>query len=201
VAVGTLDPAGLSSLWHESWPACPPIADWLKGAYPDQWVRFHSLPGSKRYADDEQEYAELLGRHNTILDELVDLDFRTAGRLLVVTCQWSHSATPVRREADLDRLQPNALYWTAVCQEDDGDFVSWRHLYVTELQWTRGSLDPILRYVVDDRTAGVMVTGLGLTWIYHPYDGGADVLLPTTAARDALRGRHAGWLSSHPAGL
>ena len=24
-------------------------------------MRFHSLPGSKRYADDEAEYAELLG--------------------------------------------------------------------------------------------------------------------------------------------
>lgn len=33
-------------------------------------MRFHSLPDSKRYAESEDEYAIVLDRYNTILDEL-----------------------------------------------------------------------------------------------------------------------------------
>lgn len=42
-----------------------------------------------------------------------------------------------------------------------------------------------------------MIADSCLERIHHPYDGGSDVLLPTTAERDVLR-HHARWLSSHP---
>ena len=45
------------------------------------------------------------------------------------------------------------------------------------------------------------ITDLSLERIHHPYDGGADVLLPTTAERDALIQRHTDWLSRHPNGF
>lgn len=38
-------------------------------------------------------------------------------------------------------------------------------------------------------------------WLYHPYDGGVDVILPTPAERDTLKERHQTWLSTHPSGL
>ncbi|MEU9732357.1 hypothetical protein [Streptomyces sp. NPDC048002] len=47
----------------------------------------------------------------------------------------------------------------------------------------------------------MFVTDTELERIHHPYDGGADVVLATPAERDALRERHAGWLSAHPDGL
>ncbi|TQS31246.1 hypothetical protein FLW16_00640 [Microbispora sp. KK1-11] len=40
-----------------------------------------------------------------------------------------------------------------------------------------------------------------LRWLYHPYDGGADVIAPTRTERDALKERHRDWLSAHPLGL
>ncbi|OLZ69226.1 hypothetical protein AVW11_10610 [Streptomyces amritsarensis] len=40
----------------------------------------------------------------------------------------------------------------------------------------------------------------GLTRIHHPYDGGADVILPTPEERDRLCTRHSAWLSAHPSG-
>jgi hypothetical protein len=36
----------------------------------DRWVRFHSLPESKRYPDSQAEYAIELDRHYTVLSEL-----------------------------------------------------------------------------------------------------------------------------------
>lgn len=47
-----------------------PLGYELPGAYSDQWVRFHSLPESRRYADSDAEYAEILRRHRTVLREL-----------------------------------------------------------------------------------------------------------------------------------
>ena len=40
-----------------------------------------------------------------------------------------------------------------------------------------------------------------LRWVYHPYDGGADVLTTLAPRRDALRARYRDWLSPHPGGL
>jgi hypothetical protein len=78
---------------------------------------------------------------------------------------------------------------------------SWMHLYASETPWTQGCLDPLLRHVADDVIDNVLVCDVDLSWLYHPYDGGMDVVLPTTADRHALRSRHQHWLSAHPQGL
>jgi hypothetical protein len=49
--------------------------------------------------------------------------------------------------------------------------------------------------------ANVLLADAGLRWLYHPYDGGMDVMLPSTAERDVLRDRYRDWLSVHPSGL
>jgi hypothetical protein len=66
---------------------------------------------------------------------------------------------------------------------------------------TTGCVDTLLRHVADYVIANVLVADTGLRWLYHPYDGGMDVLLPTTLKRDALRDRHLDWLSMRPDGL
>lgn len=106
----------LSVLWQQQWPGCPPLADTLKHAYRDRWLRFHSLPESKRYPDHDAEYKI------------------------------------------------------------------------------------VLHAVADDATSGVMITSLSFDRIHHPYDGGSDVLLATTIERDAMKHRHADWLSDYPLG-
>ncbi|MGW6733237.1 DUF3885 domain-containing protein [Streptomyces sp. NPDC055013] len=63
-----LDRDCLSALWQRQFPKGPPIAHELRAAYSDRWVRFHSLPDSKRYPESEDEYAIVLHRYNTVLD-------------------------------------------------------------------------------------------------------------------------------------
>ena len=78
-------------------------------------MRFHSLPGSKRYADSEDEYAELLHRHLTMLAELLTRDGTGAEReLLVVTASWSGGPAPTPREAELAGVLPAADHWTSI---------------------------------------------------------------------------------------
>ncbi|MEV0049812.1 hypothetical protein AB0H34_04850 [Saccharopolyspora shandongensis] len=189
----------LLGLWQRRWPLCPPLADGLKHAYRDRWVRFHSLPGSKRYPDTADEYTTLLDRHNTILDELF-----TGQEVYLITCDWSDSPEPGARPDEHARLQPDARHWTSVRtnpDETDPDFVSYTHLFVSRIVWRRGAVDDLLRSVADDVSGGGMIADSSLERIHHPYDGGSDVLLPTTAERDVLRHRYARWLSSHPEGF
>ncbi|WP_123564046.1 DUF3885 domain-containing protein [Kitasatospora cineracea] len=154
-------------------------------------MRFHSLPGSKRYAEGEEEYAVVLDRYNTVLDELF-----AGADVYVVTPEWT-SAPDVpshRRVAD---------HWRSllVADDPDPDFRTYCHLFAVRRPWRRGCIDDLLRDVADDRTAGVLITDTRMLRIHHPYDGGADVFLGSPEERDGMRDRHAGWLSGHPAGL
>jgi hypothetical protein len=164
----------------------------------DQWVRFHALPGSKRYPNTDAEYDIVLARHNTVLTELI-----TDSIVLVVTAGYSDQPEPQdsSRSAETAAAHPAGAYWTSVCTDDDPDSPYWMHLYASETPWSVGCLDELLRQVADDVIGNVMIADVALRWLYHPYDGGMDVILPTSAERDALRSRHRDWLSSHPSGL
>jgi hypothetical protein len=47
----------------------------------------------------------------------------------------------------------------------------------------------------------VIIAPADLAWLYHPYDGGADVITRYKGERDALARRHSDWLPANPAGL
>lgn len=163
----------------------------------DRWVRFHSLPGSKRYAEDDSEYATILHRHNALLDELSG----PAADLQVITLEVASSPVPRRRTPMLQDLLPEAECWSVLSWPDLDPELAFAHAYVSRVAWQPRRLDQLLRTVADDQIAHVIITPPDLAWLYAPYDGGADVLLANAALRDDLRDRHRQWLSSHPGGL
>lgn len=195
-SVRLVDDQDLLDRWNAVWPDCQPIADWIRGSYPERWVRFHSLPGSKRYAETDDERRTLLSRYNTVLDELF-----SGQHVYVISPDWDDRPQPVSRSAEHDGWHPGARLWTSICIDSEPGYELFWHLYVSEVRWNTGLLDPLLRAVADDQTAGVMIADSSLRKIHHPYDGGADVLLVDLVERDAMRDRHRAWLSSHPSGL
>lgn len=174
------------------------MADDLRAVYRDRWVRFHSLPESKRYPETDAEYAIALDRYNTVLDELF------AGQEVhVVTADWSNTESLPPRSPDHAGRHPGSRHWVSFYSDPDPDpeFQRYTHLYASRIPWRRGCVDELLRSVADDVAGGVFITDLALRRIHHPYDGGADVILTTTAERDELKARHTSWLSKHPLGL
>jgi hypothetical protein len=158
----------------------------LKTQFGDRWVRFHCLPESKRYAENESEYAVILDRYNTVLDGL----FNGGGVYMV---KVKYDGEPEWSE------HPQA--WRTVVSEEDPEFGNtYAHLFLARSEWRRGLIDEALRRVADYQDVGGVVTDLEARWLFHPYDGGMDVIAPTTADRDALRDRHRDWLSNHPQG-
>ncbi|MDF3145053.1 MULTISPECIES: hypothetical protein [unclassified Streptomyces] len=192
-------PTLLAALWRERRPSGPPLAHTFRSTYADRWVRFHSLPGSKRYPESEGEYATALERYNTILDELF-----AGTEVFVVTADWSDTPNgPAHHPEPRQALHADGVRWWNEPDEDDPhpQFHTHTRLYADRRPWRHGCADELLRAVADDGLAGVFLTDTDLRRIHHPYDGGADVILATSAERDQLRDRHTDWLSTHPACL
>lgn len=194
-----VDPSLLAALWRARRPSGPPLAHTFRTTYADRWVRFHSLPDSKRCPESADEYAIVLDRYGTILDALF------AGTdVFVVTMDWSDAPTgPSGLPSPLQELHPEGTHWWTESEVDDPDpeFHTHTRLWADRRPWRHGCLDDLLRAVADEVVVEVFVTDTELRRIHHPYDGGADVILDTPAERDELCGRYADWLSRHPTGL
>lgn len=93
-------------------------------------MRFHTLPGSKRYPDTEGEYKVVLDRHNTVVAELA-----ADGSVLVVSAGYSGHPDPGGdvRDRTTAACSTRAVYWTSVLTDPDPEPGSWMHLYVEDV--------------------------------------------------------------------
>ncbi|MFT3899672.1 MAG: hypothetical protein QM728_05425 [Gordonia sp. (in: high G+C Gram-positive bacteria)] len=182
------DAAAFDDAWHTRWPDARPVGYELRDAAAGSWVRFHSLPESKRYAETDAERAEVLRRHLVVLRELCDAASADPADLRVVTATFSESAE-------------QQSYWQSVRLDLDDPESWWAHLRVRRTGLESAELRALLRRVADDEAQGVIIAPPDAAWLYHPYDGGADVIAPDAHLRDELKRDHADWLSSHPLGL
>jgi len=186
--------------WNRCLPGCEPIAHHLPAKFPERWVRFHSLPGSKRYPENESEYATVLERHNRILGDLAP----SGDTLALLTTGYSETAEPIRPHPTLVAFDPFAVSWRTIAMHDlDANFggpIFW-HVFVSRWDWTPGLFDPLVRRIADDVIANVMIVPLDCRWLLHPYDGGMDVILESSAARDKLKAGYPDWLSAREDGL
>jgi hypothetical protein len=185
-----------NTYWNQEYPEMWPLAYKFKEVYKERWVRFHSLPQSKRYAETHEERAIILKRHNTLLE---DLNSSQPNVLLLLTSEWSWD-TPVLlgpTQKSLLELDPGAVVWKSSHVNEDE---MYHHVFISEWIWHNGVFDSILRLVANDVVANVMIVNISGKWLYHPYDGGADVILSSTAERNILRDKYASWLSKHPLG-
>lgn len=194
------DGAGLTERWESRWPSCRPIGHELRTSAATRWLRFHSLPGAKRYAETPEERAEVLSRHNIVLSHLFGL-VEAADEppvALTITCAWGDRADRGRKP-DLVAADPAASFWRSYQRDPEPDHSAVStHLWTSTRPWSPGSLDELLTLVADGRTVDVIIAPPSFAWLYHPYDGGADVIAASTVKRDRLAARYQSWLSPDP---
>jgi len=183
----------LTKYWNSHFEGLAPEAHNLKHEFKDRWVRFHSLPESKRYPDFKSEYQEVLTRYNSLLIELFGLQ----SSLLVVLPEYSDSVKPTKPEKELYELFPNSQYWCSVAQHEEEFY--W-HLHAAEVTLNSQELNSLFRLVANDEVGNIIIVGIAANTVFHPYDGGADVILPSTEQRNELKNKFSMWLSAHPEG-
>jgi hypothetical protein len=139
-----------------------------------------------------------------VLAELLSHEGADQSReLVVVTASWSDAPRPAPRAAEVAGALPAAAYWTSVLTDDGIPAEeTWTHLWASAARLHGEELPRLLRLVADDATGGVIViTTAEMGWLYHPYDGGADIIAASPVHRDQLRRAHTDWLSAHRSGL
>ncbi len=189
----------LNTYWNQEFPNTWPLAYQFKEMYPDRWVRFHSLPDSKRYAENDVEYTTILERHNTVID---DLNGAQSLSVLLVTAA-SDSPDFESIASNSSQFVSKSYFWKSLAmgQLNAGwDESTYWHLFVSKHIWHKGIFDPMLKLVADDSMTNVMIINMEHKWLYHPYDGGADIILVSKEERDILKSKYKMWLSNHPAG-
>jgi hypothetical protein len=179
----------LSANWDSRWGGSP-IAYELRDRWADRWVRFHSLPDSKRYAETEEEYRILLDRHHTVLTGL-----GVGDGLYAIAGYFEDTAGRSRPDPS---VHPGAVLWQTLQPNHETFFELPVQLYASKVSRDRTELDPFLRAVADEALSYAIIAPTDLRWLYHPYDGGADVIAPGPHDRDMLRARHSSWLSAYP---
>lgn len=175
-------------LWSSSFPGCEPIAHLLRTQLPQRWVRFHSLPESKRYPEHASEFETVLQRHEAVLNALA----APSKPLVLLTTEFSCVSTPSHPPAQF----VHAGFWRSVSVEG-----AWWHVYAEELNWKPGLFDPLIRRASDNEIGNLMICDASCEWILHPYDGGMDVILSSGRFRDQLKAEFRDWLSRHESGL
>jgi hypothetical protein len=188
----------LVELTNAAFGHLPPVGHVLRSAISDRWLRVHSLPDSKRYAETDAEYDELLRRHNELALEVLGPD----NRALLFLHAWGDVA-------DFPSIF-SEFGWAAQLELNDAtpavhpsSEVDDPNLLVAgfSIHWSPQAWDSLLRDVADDRLPSIVLLNPATSEAYAPYDGGADLFLADPQRVETLSTRWAAWLSKHPDGL
>ncbi|HEY9685137.1 MAG TPA: hypothetical protein V6C86_26420 [Oculatellaceae cyanobacterium] len=170
---------GWKTWWEQQFPDSPPVSFLLRQLYGERWLRIHSLPSSKRYAESELEYEELVRRHNIVATETL-----VEGS----ACYLIHGFPVEETEENI---------WYEILREYLADSVTLQ-FDATEIVWKSGVIDQLILDVADDRTDYVLIVARDSKRIYAPYDGGADLFFADEQERNKRKEAYQEWLPSLP---
>jgi hypothetical protein len=167
----------VNSAWESICGNFPPVAHLLKFEFNDSWIRFHALPDSKRYPDSEGDLKSIIEFHNSILSNFYQ--FNDVAYLITTVYIEDPDSSRFREIPDIEQIDPNYSFWKTVSLhevENDPDFPNYWNAFASEWKWENGIFDGIFTCVANDRLFNVLIVSPKSGLIYHPYDGGCDII-------------------------
>jgi hypothetical protein len=191
-----------NKFWTSTYPDTTLIQHHFRHDYPDRWFRIHSLPNSKRYAEDETEWNILLDRQNEIIADLLN----DSSNFILVT--GGHSSDrykemyPIEevnsiREMQFVTLHPIDFHKINADEYENGQLYT---PMFNEQNWQLHKFDHLLKDIAEDNLRAFFVS-IDKEVIIAPYDGGVDLILKDTTIRDYYKQKYSNWLSAREDGL
>ncbi|MFL9458957.1 hypothetical protein AB0758_49290 [Tolypothrix bouteillei VB521301_2] len=182
--------------WQKFYGADPPVAHLLRSKIPDRWLRIHSLPESKRYAQTPDEYEILLSRHNTVATEVLGVQTRCQ---LFVSQYGEHPQSSVDTQ-DVPQLEDLAFtFFDSLVDPTEPEMIM--NIWCAPVLWSSGQFDNLIKAVADYNAPFILFASLLTGEVYHPYDGGADLFVSSNKRQSELKQQYTQWLSKSPSGL
>ncbi len=187
---------GTIGVLYENLPA---VGHVLRHGLSKRWLRVHSLPESKRYAETDAEYVELLRRHNEVALDLLGQD-ETA---FLYLHHWGTAADFSAAYSRFPWATALESYETTTAVRSRPDLAPAEDPCIAgfSIRWSPHAWDGMLRDVADDRVPSVVLVNPKTGEAYAPYDGGADLFLAHSGRIATLATRWSAWLSKRPDGL
>ncbi len=179
-----------------------PLPHLLRQEYSERWFRIHSLPESKRYAENDKEFEIILNRQNEIMTDLFGLDTN----ILLVTGEYNwgdNRAIHITDEQEIfktysfTRLDNIDLYKFNSEEYDEVDI--YRPVF-TETTWDLNKHNNILLEIAEDKTRAFFMS-FEKNIIVAPYDGGVDFILKDNLTKEFYKNKYTHWLSEREDGL
>lgn len=178
--------------WNLNYPDALPINYELKSVYPDRWFRIHSLPESKRYAENEFEYQTILDRQNTLINDLFGENTEIIISFGLYTSALSNDNNKKLTDfGEFDRVQTIPLH---VVNPTDYEDEYYFDVYIKVDNWIKNAKNAILKAIADDEIRAMFICP-SKNCIIAPYDGGVDIIVDSTEKRDELKLKYKDWLS------
>lgn len=188
--------------WNLTFPKTVPISHLFKHEYAIRWLRIHSLPDSKRYAENDEEWHILLTRQNEIITDLLG----TGMNVLLVTGDyyWGdekdiHITVESEIFAPYSFARMDDIYLNKLNTANYEETAVYRPAFA-ETSWNYGTHDQLLREIAVDNMRAFFVS-FEKNIIIAPYDGGIDFILKDVSSKDFYKEKYRHWLSKREDGL
>jgi hypothetical protein len=169
--------------WNKHYPETPPINYFFKHRLQERWLRIHSLPYAKRYADTDEEWDILLHRQNTVLTDLIE-----DGAVIKIVVNFTEITNPLFNEFNFINI--------GVFVDREAETVFQSFLFETE--WQINTLNLMLKMIAQDEMRAYIIAK---DCLIAPYDGGMDLIFKDAHTRDLYKKQYQPWLSAREDGL
>lgn len=187
------------NFWEVNFQNCPPVSFLFKEKLEELWFRIHSLPESKRYAENDSEMTEILRRQKILLEDIIGTEdecFAVCGSYLPNLHTYYAESFPQLVNILSFNSKPVPL------SEFDSDGKPDEFFYVGFGKRKIGfdDLREILIGIANDQVYFFFIVNPITKRIFAPYDGGVDLILENEEKRDEFKSKYKNWLSTHPSG-
>jgi hypothetical protein len=169
--------------WNSLYPETPPINYFFKERLKKRWLRIHSLPQSKRYADTKEEWDILFHRQNTVIADLVGED---AAIKVVVNF------------IEIDNYLFKSFNFINIGVFTDMERETVFQSFLFEITWQENTLNPMLIMIAQEEMRAFII---GDNCLIAPYDGGMDVVFKDGYTKGLFKEKYKDWLSVREDGL
>ncbi len=188
--------------WTLSYQDTVQISHLFKQNFPDRWFRIHSLPKSKRYANNDKDWEIILSRQNEIITDLFGLNTNillVAGEYICGNDRQIHTTNEaeVFKEYSFTQLDDIDLFELNPEDYDNGEI--YRPAFA-ETIWKPKLHDNLLRQIANDNMRAFFLN-FDNKILIAPYDGGIDIILKDSLIRDYYKNKYKQWLSEREDGM
>lgn len=184
--------------WRKNYDELPPVSYQLKNQFfGTRWVRFHSLPDSKRYPDNEAEMDIVLERANALANRVLGIG---AECWMVANVYSGYAEESIRQGLIRDTFGLRKSYTWKDPDEAPEDQVPFT-TYVGDVVWRSSGFDEAIKRIAEDIESNILWVSKQTKSIFYPYDGGTDLIVRDSNQVKALKNEFSDWLPLHPDGL